>query len=54
MVCEVGVTNTNVFLCACMYGSAIAEILFTYICKQGESADELQLFTQIWFHKLDI
>ena len=23
VVCEVGVTNTNVFPCACMYGSTI-------------------------------
>ena len=50
VVCEVEVTNTDVYLCAWMYGSTIlaktnSRILFT--CKQGESADKLQLFTQI-------
>ena len=49
VMCEVKVTNTDVFLCACMYGSTIREydIEVLLASKQGESADELQLFTQI-------
>ena len=43
VMCEVKVTNTDKF-------SREYDIEVFLASKQGESADELQLFTQIWFH----